>query len=115
MQHPLNYFSYVFHNLEVVLQCTVKITFLFSVSDGWSFENNIDIKKHKSLEDRLSAAQILLQKEPLCTVVVDEMDNAAAIKYGALPERLYVLQAGKVVYKVRSLKQKQMFILLFYV
>ncbi|KAG8003630.1 Type I iodothyronine deiodinase [Nibea albiflora] len=44
-------------------------------------------------------AQILVQKEPLCPVVVDEMKNAAAVKYGALPERLYVLQAGKVVYK----------------
>lgn len=35
-------------------------------------------------------------------MVVDEMNNVTAIKYGALPERLYVLQAGKVVYKVRS-------------
>ncbi|KAK5870145.1 hypothetical protein PBY51_024803 [Eleginops maclovinus] len=68
-------------------------------TDGWSFENNVDINQHKSLEDRLSAAQILLQKEPLCPVVVDEMDNSAAIKYGALPERLFALQAGKVVYK----------------
>lgn len=71
------------------------------MSDGWAFSNNIDINQHRSLEDRLSAARILVQKEPLCPVVVDEMDNTSAIKYGALPERLYVLQAGKVVYKVR--------------
>ncbi|KAK7888898.1 hypothetical protein WMY93_024458 [Mugilogobius chulae] len=45
-------------------------------SDGWAFSNNYDINQHQSLEDRLTA-----------------------IKYGALPERLYVLQAGKVVYK----------------
>lgn len=73
----------------------------FCVSDGWSFANNIDINQHRSLEERLSAARILVQKEPLCPVVVDEMDNTCAIKYGALPERLYVLQAGKVVYVVR--------------
>lgn len=72
------------------------------VSDGWAFTNNFDINQHQSLEDRLSAARILVQKEPLCPVVVDEMSDVSAIKYGALPERLYVLQAGKVVYKVRS-------------
>ncbi|KAF3691012.1 Type I iodothyronine deiodinase [Channa argus] len=67
--------------------------------DGWAFTNNYDINQHRSLEDRLSAAQILVQKEPLCPVVVDEMNDVTAIKYGALPERLYVLQTGKVVYK----------------
>ena len=77
-------------------------TFFVSVSDGWAFNNNIDISQHQSLEDRLSAADTLVQNEPLCPVVVDEMSNDAAIKYGAQPERLYVLQAGKVVYKVRS-------------
>ncbi|PWA20769.1 hypothetical protein CCH79_00007245 [Gambusia affinis] len=68
-------------------------------TDGWSFGNNFDISEHQSLEDRLSAAQILLQNDPLCPVVVDEMSNVSAIKYAAQPERLYVLQAGKVLYK----------------
>lgn len=68
-------------------------------ADGWAFTNNINIKQHRSLEERLSAAQILVQRDPLCPVVVDEMDNSTAGKYGALPERLYVLQAGKVIYK----------------
>uniref|UniRef100_A0A3Q4A8F7 Iodothyronine deiodinase n=1 Tax=Mola mola TaxID=94237 RepID=A0A3Q4A8F7_MOLML len=68
-------------------------------STGWAFKNNYNINQHQSLEDRLSAARILVQKNPLCPVVVDEMSNASAIKYGALPERLYVLRAGKVVYK----------------
>ncbi|CAJ1060372.1 type I iodothyronine deiodinase isoform X3 [Xyrichtys novacula] len=68
-------------------------------TDGWAFTNNYDINQHRNLEDRLSAARILVQKDPLCPVVVDEMDNTAAIKYGALPERLYVLQDGKVVYR----------------
>lgn len=72
------------------------------LSDGWAFTNNIDINEHQSLEDRLSAARILVQKEPLCPVVADDMSNVSAIKYGAMPERLYVLQAGKVAYKVRA-------------
>lgn len=29
------------------------------------------------------------------------MSNSCSVKYGAMPERLYVLQAGKVTYKVR--------------
>lgn len=68
-------------------------------TDGWAFNNNYDINQHQSLEDRLSAAQILVQKEPLCPVVVDDMTNVTTVKYGALPERFYVLQAGKVLYK----------------
>ncbi|KAF7658123.1 hypothetical protein LDENG_00017280, partial [Lucifuga dentata] len=71
-------------------------------TDGWAFTNNIDINQHQNVEDRLSAANILLQKEPSCPVVVDEMSNVTTIKYGAMPERLYVLQSGKVIYKVRS-------------
>lgn len=74
---------------------------LCSASDGWAFKNNIDINQHRSLEERLSAAQILVQEEPLCQVVVDDMNNSCSIKYGAMPERLYVLRAGKVTYKVR--------------
>lgn len=68
-------------------------------TDGWAFTNNIDIKHHQSLEERLSAAQILVQKEPLCPVVVDVMSDTTCVKYGAMPERLYILQAGKVVFK----------------
>ncbi|KAM7410100.1 hypothetical protein PAMA_001514 [Pampus argenteus] len=69
------------------------------LKDGWAFTNNFDISQHRSLEERLSAARIVVQKEPLCPVVVDEMNDVTTIKYGALPERLYVVQAGKVVYK----------------
>uniref|UniRef100_A0A668SET4 Iodothyronine deiodinase n=1 Tax=Oreochromis aureus TaxID=47969 RepID=A0A668SET4_OREAU len=68
-------------------------------TDGWAFKNNYDINQHQSLEDRLSAAQVLVQSEPLCPVVVDEMTDVTTIKYGALPERLFILQAGKVLYK----------------
>uniref|UniRef100_A0A3B4AVM9 Iodothyronine deiodinase n=1 Tax=Periophthalmus magnuspinnatus TaxID=409849 RepID=A0A3B4AVM9_9GOBI len=68
-------------------------------SSGWAFTNNYDIKQHQGLEDRLSAARILFQKDPPCPVVVDEMSNCTTIKYGALPDRMYVLQAGKVIYK----------------
>lgn len=68
-------------------------------TDGWAFANNVDISVHKNLEERLAAARVLVGEDPLCPVVVDEMSNITASKYGALPERLYVLQGGKVIYQ----------------
>lgn len=68
-------------------------------TDGWSFANNVDIKNHTNLQERLAAAQVLVKENPLCPIVVDEMTDITASKYGALPERLYVLQSGKVIYK----------------
>lgn len=68
-------------------------------TDGWAFRNNIDVKHHKSLSDRLTAACLLLKENPACTVVVDTMDNHSSARYAALPERLYVLHGGNVLYK----------------
>ncbi|KYO19393.1 type I iodothyronine deiodinase [Alligator mississippiensis] len=68
-------------------------------TDGWAFKNNIVIKNHQNLEDRKMAARFLLKKNPLCPVVVDTMENLSSSKYAALPERLYLLQGRKVVYK----------------
>lgn len=68
-------------------------------TDAWAFANNVDIKVHKTLEERLAAARTLVKEDPLCPVVVDEMTNITASKYGALPERLYVIQSGKVFYQ----------------
>ncbi|XP_010183034.1 PREDICTED: type I iodothyronine deiodinase, partial [Mesitornis unicolor] len=67
--------------------------------DGWAFKNNIVIKDHRSLEDRQTAARFLQKKNPLCPVVLDTMENLSSSKYAALPERLYLLQGGKVIYK----------------
>lgn len=47
----------------------------------------------------MTAARLLVKEDPLCPVVVDEMANTTAKRYGAMPERLYVLQAGKILYK----------------
>lgn len=68
-------------------------------TDGWAFKNNVDIKKHQTLNDRISAARILLKEGPPCPMVVDSMDNMTCAKYGAMPERLYVVLNGKIIYK----------------
>lgn len=68
-------------------------------SDGWAFKNNVDIKQHRNLQDRLWAAHLLLARSPQCPVVVDTMQNQSSQQYAALPERLYVLQGGRILYK----------------
>ena len=60
----------------------------------------MDIKNHQNLQDRLRAAHLLLDRSPQCPVVVDTMTNQSSSCYAALPERLYVLQEGRVLYKV---------------
>ena len=58
--------------------------------------------QHKSLKARRSAAQGLaselkkLDAPPGVPLVVDTMSNAASLAYGALPERLVILQGGLV-------------------
>lgn len=69
-------------------------------SDGWtSTDAPYQIPRHRCLEDRLSAAQLMRQEVPCCPVVVDGMENSSNAAYGAYFDRLYILQEGKVVYQ----------------
>lgn len=47
----------------------------------------------------MRAALLLLDRDPQCPVVVDTMENQSSQLYAALPERLYVLQEGRILYK----------------
>lgn len=60
----------------------------------------MNIRTHRNLQDRLQAARLLLDRSPQCPVVVDTMENQSSQRYAALPERLYVLQEGRILYKV---------------
>lgn len=75
-------------------------TALVSLADGWAFKNNVVIRNHRNLQDRLRAARLLLDRSPPCPVVVDSMENRSSQLYAALPDRLYVLQARRILYKV---------------
>lgn len=81
-------------------RCYMICLIMLFALDGWAFKNNIAIKSHQTLQDRIQAAQILLKENPSCPVVVDTMENLSSSKYAALPERLYVLQKGNIIYKV---------------
>ncbi len=82
---------------------TTTYVFEAHASDGWVFTGNVHkIKQHNSLQERLLAASILLEDDELTppgTFLVDNMNNQAAKLYGAVPERLYIVLDGVVVFE----------------
>lgn len=87
---------------------SVKFLFIYieeaHPTDGWFLPMfSYQISQHKHMEERIAAAKMMTdQLGPLpsnTSVMVDNMNNQAMKQYGALPERLYILNAGKIVYK----------------
>uniref|UniRef100_A0A7N4V516 Iodothyronine deiodinase n=2 Tax=Sarcophilus harrisii TaxID=9305 RepID=A0A7N4V516_SARHA len=68
-------------------------------ADGWAFANNIEIRQHRTLRERMEASWRLRDKKPMCPVVLDTMDNLTSRSYAALPERFYVLLEGRILFK----------------
>jgi len=71
-------------------------------SEEANFTGNIDIAQHKNFEERVEAAEVLLdykKAEDNYDILVDLMDNKAGTAYAAMPERLYVVLDGKIVYE----------------
>jgi len=70
---------------------------------GRDVGGNYDINTHNNVADRLSAAQTLKDEAgphlSKCPILVDPMDDRANIAFAALPERLYVILDGNVVYE----------------
>ena len=62
-------------------------------------QNNYNIPKHRTQEERCAAARFLLSHNPPCTVRVDSMLDAANLAYGASPERLYIIRESQIVYQ----------------
>ncbi|XP_020619925.1 thyroxine 5-deiodinase-like [Orbicella faveolata] len=66
-------------------------------TDGWAFKTAFDVKQHRSLEERIEAAQLLMNASKLkAPLMVDSTENAANFAYGALPIRLYIILDGRV-------------------
>jgi len=71
-------------------------------SERPNFSGNVSIPTHTNLEDRVSASKILetvKSSKDNYTLLVDLMDNAASKAYAALPERLYVVLDGKIIFE----------------
>ena len=59
------------------------------------------VSNHTSMQERVSVGQTCMLKMALeMPAVVDEMDDAVARAYGAMPERLVLIgEDGRVAYK----------------
>lgn len=69
-------------------------------TDGWAIDGNVDVNIHKCMEERVTAAQKMLSMEPQhCPVLVDLMEDKCQKAFGAMPERLYIVQDGVIVYQ----------------
>lgn len=58
----------------------------------------IQMSSPKVIEERMVNAEVLQDKTGI-DVFVDDMCNSASKMFGAMPERLYVIRDGRVVYK----------------
>ena len=68
--------------------------------DGWAITGyDYTINSHRTLEERIEAAKILSANGLKSTLVVDNMDDNAAEKYGAIPESLYIIKDGLVLFQ----------------
>jgi len=70
----------------------------------WQTESNeeagIRVRQHETVQERLAAARLCSEKLSLTIpTLVDGMDNAAAEVFAAWPERIYILNKGKIHYK----------------
>ena len=54
--------------------------------------------QHKTFEDRVDAAERFSQRDIPCPIYVDGMDNKASTLYASIPDRLYIILDGVVVY-----------------
>ncbi len=74
-------------------------------SDGWQVKENekdaVLVRQHRSLEERVEVGETCMLKLALeMPAVVDEMDDAIARAYAAMPERLYLVgRDGRVAYR----------------
>ncbi|TTG77886.1 Type II iodothyronine deiodinase [Bagarius yarrelli] len=74
-------------------------------SDGWAGPPMdlfpFEMKKHRNLEERMTAAQRLVQHfslPPQCRLAADCMDNNANMAYGVAYERVCIVQKKKITY-----------------
>jgi hypothetical protein len=64
-------------------------------------EDAVLVRQHQSMDERVEVGQACMMKLALeIPALVDEMDDAVAKDYAAMPERLYLIgRDGRIVYQ----------------
>ncbi len=74
-------------------------------TDGWQVDENVEegvlVRQHQSFDERVEVGQTCMLKMALeIPALVDEMDDAVAAAYAAMPERLYLVgRDGRIAYQ----------------
>lgn len=69
-------------------------------TDGWKFSNNVCYRYPRNIFQRWKIAQDFIdQRSFTAPLYIDLMDNNTASAYDALPERLYIIENGRIVYQ----------------
>ena len=70
-------------------------------TDGWTAGmSEFHIAQHATIQDRIEAAKVFVKKMDIkCDVFTDLISNDATNAYGALYDRLYVVQSGVIYYQ----------------
>lgn len=67
-------------------------------TDGWFIGGNVKINKHKTLQERVDASQIV-SRNVSERVYCDSMNNNCKIFFGVQYERLYVVHNHIIIYQ----------------
>lgn len=68
--------------------------------DGWYVPSmDYDIYQHKTIDDRIKAANMLKDYGMPCPIFLDTMDDESVYEYAAFPEALYIIENGLVQWK----------------
>jgi hypothetical protein len=74
-------------------------------TDGWQVKENerdgVLHRQHQSMDERVQVGEQCMTKLAFeMPALVDEMDDAVAVAYAAVPERLYLIgRDGRIAYK----------------
>jgi hypothetical protein len=69
--------------------------------DEWALLDHEKFSRlqHRTIEERMSSANVLKSEGLVGELVVESMKNRSADLYASQPERLYVILDGKIVFK----------------
>lgn len=68
-------------------------------NDTWNFKTQVMVDSHRTIDDRIEAANKLHMLRPDIPMYIDTMDDKLNTAFGALPERLYIILDNVVVYQ----------------
>lgn len=95
-------FGAMAENFSCVADFLLIYTYEAHPKENEDFKNDIKINLHQKLEDRISAAKLMMENESEhfrnVKVVVDSMDNHGCNQYATFPERAFIIQNGIVTY-----------------